>query len=41
LISQLTDCELLALLSLFNVNERAGGNVEECAKQYSEAFTAA
>lgn len=41
LISQLTDCELLALLSLFNVNERAGGNVEDCAKQYSEAFTAA
>jgi antiviral helicase SKI2 len=39
LISQVTDCELLALLSLFNVNERAGGNVEECSKLYSDAFS--
>ncbi len=41
MISQITDCELLALLSLFNVNERAGGNVPDCTKQYSEAFSAA
>ena len=41
MINQLTDCELLALLTLFNMNDRVGGNVEDCAKQYSEAFSAA
>lgn len=39
IISQLTDCELLALLSIFCLNEKAGGNVEDCSKQYSETFT--
>lgn len=38
IISELTDCELLALLSIFEVRERAGGNVEDCVKQYSDAF---
>ena len=40
-ISVLTDCELLALLSVFCLNEKAGGNVEDCSKQYSENFTKA
>jgi superfamily II RNA helicase len=31
-ISVLTDCELLALLSVFCLNEKAGGNVEDCSK---------
>ena len=41
LISKLTDCELLALLSIFCVNERAPGSVGNCSKQYSENFTEA
>jgi len=32
LISQVTDCELLALLSIFCINERAGGTSEDCSK---------
>ena len=39
LISQVTDCELFALISLFNVNEIAGKNVEDCSKLYSDAFS--
>ncbi len=39
LINQLTDCELLALLSMFCIRDHAGGKVENCAKQYSDNFT--
>lgn len=41
LISQLSDCELLALLSIFCLNERAPGSVDDCSKQYSEYFSKA
>lgn len=41
LLSQLTDCELLAILSIFALRIKAGGNVEDCVKQYSENFTKA
>ena len=38
IISELTDYELLELLSIFELRERAGGNVKDCVKQYSDAF---
>ena len=41
LINTLTDCEILAILSIFCIKERAGANQENCAKQYSENFTKA
>lgn len=41
LMNSCTDCELLALLSIFCTKQRAGGNVEDCVKQYSENFTKA
>jgi superfamily II RNA helicase len=41
LITSLTDCELLAILSIFCLHEKAGGSVEDCEKQYSENFTKA
>ena len=41
LINDLTDPELLAILSIFVTTERAGGAVDECAKHYSEKFTEA
>lgn len=37
LISTLTDCELLALLSLFCNNEK-GGSAKDCDRIYSDAF---
>lgn len=40
LISQVTDCELLSLLSVFCTNEK-GGQAKDCSKQYSESFTKA
>ena len=41
LISELSDVELLAILSAFNCQQRAPGNVPECAKMYSEKFKTA
>lgn len=41
LIGACTDCELLALLSIFCTKQNAGGGVEDCVKQYSENFTKA
>lgn len=41
LMNKLTDCELLALLSVFCIRLRAGGQTEDCVKQYSENFTKA
>lgn len=41
LISTVTDCELLALLSIFCLNERAPSGTEDCSKQYSDNFTKA
>lgn len=38
LIAQLTDCELLAVLSLFCTNEKAPRDTPDCCKQYSESF---
>jgi superfamily II RNA helicase len=32
LLSQLTDCELLAILSVFATRIKAGGGVEDCVK---------
>lgn len=40
LISQITNTELLALLSVFCTNEK-GGSAKDCIKQYSESFTKA
>lgn len=40
-ITELTDPELLAILSVFVTTEKAGGSVDECVKHYSEKFTAA
>ena len=40
-INDLTDPELLAILSVFVTTEKAGGSVEECVKHYSEKFSAA
>jgi len=39
LINDLTDPELLAILSIFVTTEKAGGAVEECVKHYSEKFS--
>ena len=41
LIGELTDPELLAILSIFVTTEKASGNVADCGKQYSEKFTEA
>jgi len=41
LINDLTDPELLAVLSIFVTTEKAGGSVAECSKHYSENFTKA
>lgn len=41
LINDLTDQELLAVLSVFITTERASGSVADCGRQYSEKFTAA
>jgi superfamily II RNA helicase len=41
LISSLNDCELLALLSIFNIREKAGRQVPDCSKVYSSAFSEA
>ena len=41
LINDLSDAELFAILSIFVTTEKAGGNVPECGKQYSEKFTEA
>jgi superfamily II RNA helicase len=37
-MNELTDQELLALLSVFVTRERAPGSVPDCGKQYSEKF---
>lgn len=37
-IAELSDCELLATLSIFNTRERAGRSVPDCSKIYSPAF---
>ena len=41
LINDLSDQELLAIISVFVTTEKAGGNVPDCGKQYSEKFTEA
>ena len=41
LINDLTDCELLALLSVFNTREKAGKGAQDCAKKYSDGFAKA
>ena len=41
LIGELTDAELLAILSIFVTTERASGSVPDCGRQYSEKFTEA
>ena len=41
LIVDLTDQELLAILSMFVTTEKASGSVPDCGKQYSEKFTEA
>ena len=41
LISSLNDCELLALLSIFNIREKAGRQVPDCSKVYSSSFSEA
>lgn len=38
LVSTLTDVELLAILSLFCNNEKAGNNAKDCSKIYSDQF---
>ena len=38
LISELSDVELLAILSIFNNQQRAPGNVPECAKMFTDKF---
>ena len=38
LINELTDCELLGLLTLFNTHEKAGKGAEDCSKRYSDSF---
>jgi antiviral helicase SKI2 len=38
LISELSDVELLSILTLFNTQSKAPGNVPECAKMYSDKF---
>ena len=38
LINDLSDQELLAILSIFVTTEKASGNVGDCGKQYSEKF---
>ena len=41
LINELTDLELLAILSTFSSENKAGKDVDECSKVYSESFTKA
>ena len=41
LINDLSDQELLGILSIFVTTEKAGGSVADCGKQYSEKFTEA
>ena len=38
-MNELTDQELLALLSVFVTRERAPGSVPDCGKQYSDKFS--
>jgi antiviral helicase SKI2 len=38
LISELTDQEVLAIISLFNNQQKAPGNQPECIKMYSESY---
>lgn len=38
LINELSDIELLAILSIFNNQQKAPGNVPECAKMYTDKF---
>lgn len=38
LLNQLTDQEVLAILSMFNNQQRAPGKQPECSTMYSEAF---
>jgi len=41
LINDLSDQELLAIISVFVTTEKAGGSVADCSKHYSEKFTEA